>query len=188
MVDEVAGRRASRGAVGLLAIVLLAGCESGSTGSVPSSAAATARASAGSTVPAASGPGVVSAMTGALGVYLVDGAGRTLYQFDSDSGGTSSCVAACATTWPPLITAGRPTADAGAAADKLSTAARADGSMQVSYAGHPLYHFAGDQDAGQTTGVGNDGKWWMVGPDGSPIKSAGTTGDDGSGGLPGGGY
>src|SRR6478609_6369947 len=160
MKDEVAGRRTSRCAVGVLAIVLLAGCGSGASGSGPSSAAPAPRVSAGTSAVAASGAVGVAATTGPLGVYLVDGAGRTWYLFDADSGGTSSCVDACATSWPPLITIGPPTADAGAAADKLATTARADGSMQVQYAGHPLYHFAGDQTAGQTSGEGTDGQWW----------------------------
>jgi predicted lipoprotein with Yx(FWY)xxD motif len=188
MEDEVAGRRTSRCAVGVLAIVLLAGCGSGASGSGPSSAAPAAGVSAGTSAVAASGPVVVAATTGPLGVYLVDGAGRTLYLFEADSGGTSSCVDACATTWPPLMAVGKPTTSAGAAADKLATAARSDGSPQVSYAGHLLYYFAGDEGAGQTNGEGNDGKWWIVGPDGNPIKPGSDQGDNGSDDMPGGGY
>ncbi len=170
------------------ALVLVTGCASGTSGSATGS---TASARAGSLVlPTVSpGPVVVAATTGPLGVYLVDGAGRTLYLFDADSGGMSSCVDACAASWPPLTTTGSPTADAGAAADKLGTAARADGSLQVVYAGHPLYFFAGDQLAGQTGGEGSDGKWWIVGPDGSPIRSDGAgQGNGDTDVMPGGGY
>jgi len=174
--------------LGIVVIALLAGCASGTSDSASSSAVS---AGAGllvvPTVPP--GPVVVAATTGPLGVHLVDGAGRTLYLFDADSGGTSSCVDACATSWPPLITIGPPTADAGAAADKLATTARADGSMQVQYAGHPLYHFAGDQTAGQTSGEGTDGQWWIVGPDGSAIRSDGAGQQNGDTDvMPGGGY
>jgi predicted lipoprotein with Yx(FWY)xxD motif len=34
----------------------------------------------------------------------------------------------------------------------------------------PLYTFAGDTAAGQTNGQGVGGSWFVVAPDGSPIK------------------
>jgi predicted lipoprotein with Yx(FWY)xxD motif len=188
MFHHSIGRVAGALASGVAVIGLVAGCASGTSGSVPTSApSAGAGALVLPTVPP--GPVVVAATTGPLGVYLVDGAGRTLYLFDADSDGTSSCVDACATSWPPLTATGSPTADAGAAADKLGTKARADGALQVQYAGHPLYFFAGDQTAGQTSGEGSDGKWWIVGPDGSPIRTDSSGQENGdTDNMPGGGY
>jgi predicted lipoprotein with Yx(FWY)xxD motif len=188
MFDHPMGRVAAALSSGVAVIGLVAGCAAGTAGSV---AGSTPSAAAGALVlPTVSpGPVVVAASPGPLGVYLVDGAGRTLYLFDADSGGVSSGVDACAISWPPLTVTGLPRADAGAAADKLGTVARADGSLQVQYAGHPLYFFAGDQTVGQTGGEGSDGKWWIVGPDGSPIRTDSPgQGNDDSDIMPGGGY
>jgi predicted lipoprotein with Yx(FWY)xxD motif len=65
-----------------------------------------------------------------LGRILVDGDGRTLYLFGKDRHGKSACRGQCAGYWPPLITAGRPRAKAGAKASLLGTTKRADGRLQ----------------------------------------------------------
>jgi predicted lipoprotein with Yx(FWY)xxD motif len=116
---------------------------------------------------------VVATTTGPLGTYLVDGQGRTLYLFESDANGTSSCTGGCVTTWPPLISTGKPTAGAGADPGKLITITRPDGTKQVVYGTSPLYTYHQDTAAGQTNGQGSGGKWWVVGVDGKPIKTAG---------------
>lgn len=87
-----------------------------------------------------------------LGMVLVDSNGMTLYDFHKDKGTTSSCYGACAQSWPPLTTAGKPQAGNGASASKLGTTERKDGTMQVTYAGHPLYTFVGDQGPGEANG------------------------------------
>ena len=117
----------------------------------------------------------VSTASGSLGVILVDGEGRTLYMFDGDPEGTSGCYDACATAWPPLATTGDPTASGDVDAKDLSTSTRTDGITQVLYAGHPLYTYSEDTTPGQTTGQGltqQGGMWWVLGVDGTPIKSA----------------
>ncbi len=101
-----------------------------------------------------SGKGSVTLASTKLGKVLVDGNGRTLYLFGADKGTMSKCDGACASEWPPLTTSGKPTAGAGVAAAKLGTAKRADGTTGVTYAGHPLYTFAGDGAPGQTAGEG----------------------------------
>jgi hypothetical protein len=60
-------------------------------------------------------------------------------------------------------------------AAELGTTKRSDGSMQVTYNGHPLYYYEGDTAAGQTTGQGSNGfgaKWWLVTPSGSAITGS----------------
>ena len=53
----------------------------------------------------------------------------------------------------------------------LTTFARPDGKMQVAYNGVPLYYFAADTKAGDTTGQGKAGKWFVASPTG-PLPSA----------------
>jgi predicted lipoprotein with Yx(FWY)xxD motif len=111
-----------------------------------------------------------------LGRMLVDGHGRTLYLFGKDRHGKSACRGQCAGYWPPLITAGRPRALAGANASLLGTTRRADGRMQVTYKHHPVYRFVKDTKKGQTNGEGLNifgGTWYAVSPGGSKIKAAG---------------
>jgi len=128
------------------------------------------------TLPSGSPPATeVSTATGSLGVYLVDGQGRTLYLLDGEPEGTSGCYDACAAAWPPLATTGDPTAAGDAVAKELSTSTRTDGITQVLYGGHALYTFAQDAAPGQTSGQGltqQGGTWWVVGIDGNPIKNS----------------
>jgi predicted lipoprotein with Yx(FWY)xxD motif len=117
----------------------------------------------------------VDTRRGALGTYLVDARGRTLYLFEKDTGRKSTCSGACATVWPPLITKERPEAEGGAKASKLSTSRRADGTRQVVYNGHPLYHFSADTKAGQTSGQGISAfgaRWYVVAPSGKAITAS----------------
>ena len=90
----------------------------------------------------------------ALGSVLVDARGRTLYLFDKDKHGRSACYGAYAAYWPPLLSSAKPRQARGVRAALLGLITRTDGKRQVTYAGHPLYRFIGDKDAGQTTGEG----------------------------------
>jgi predicted lipoprotein with Yx(FWY)xxD motif len=102
---------------------------------------------------AESGAGVVSLGNAQkLGMVLVDSNGMTLYDFHKDKGTTSSCYGACEKGWPPMLTEGEPTVGNGASASKLGTTERKDGTMQVTYAGHPLYTFVEDKKPGEANG------------------------------------
>jgi predicted lipoprotein with Yx(FWY)xxD motif len=101
-----------------------------------------------------------------LGEVLVDADGMTLYLFTQDSGGTSACTEGCAEAWPPLLADGAPSGGDGIDASLLGTIERADGGMQVTYDGHPLYHYAADQEAGSTLGQGVGDVWFAVTPTG----------------------
>lgn len=121
---------------------------------------------AGSEAGAESGAGVVSLGNAQkLGMVLVDSNGMTLYDFHKDKGTTSSCYGPCAEAWPPMLTEGEPTVGNGASASKLGTTERKDGTMQVTYAGHPLYTFVEDKKPGEANG--NDvsafgGQWYAL--------------------------
>ncbi|HVW18538.1 MAG TPA: hypothetical protein VHB30_09845 [Solirubrobacteraceae bacterium] len=130
----------------------------------------------------------VSLKRGAIGSYLVDSKGRTLYLFEKDTKGKSACSGSCAKAWPPVLVAkgkSKPTAGTGVKASLLGTVKRSDGTRQVTYKGHPLYLYAGDTKAGQTTGEGLNDAWYVVSASGAKIEDE--SGDD-SGGGGGGGY
>lgn len=108
---------------------------------------------------------IVSVRRTRLGLVLVDRRGRTLYLFEKDRGGHSSCFGACASVWPPLTTSGRPRASHGVLQAKLRTTSRSARVLQVTYNGHPLYYYAGDSRVGQTNGEGLDqfgARWWTL--------------------------
>jgi predicted lipoprotein with Yx(FWY)xxD motif len=107
-----------------------------------------------------------------VGKILVDSQGRTLYLFRSDSGTKSACTGACAIDWPPLRATGKPTVGGGATASIVATSARSDGKPQVTYNGHPLYLFSGDQRPGDTNGEGVNafgGLWYALSSAGDQI-------------------
>lgn len=112
------------------------------------------------------------------GRILVDGQGMTLYMFDPDTRGegASECYDDCANAWPPLTVDDDPTGGDGVTAD-LTTFERDDGEMQVAAAGWPLYYFASDEEAGDAKGQGINDVWWVLTPDGTPVKPEATSTD-----------
>jgi predicted lipoprotein with Yx(FWY)xxD motif len=117
---------------------------------------------------AGSAPAVASADT-ALKTTTIDGTtvltngkGFTLYSFAPDTPTTSKCYGSCAAYWPPVI--GSSTAGSGLPG-KTGTIKRADGSLQLTYNGHPLYTYIGDSAPGQASGNKlnlNGGLWLEV--------------------------
>ena len=126
---------------------------------------------------------------GPLGTYLTDGSGRTLYRFAADTGSSSTCTGSCAHYWPPMLAKGAAKAGSGASNSALGTTKRADGTRQVTYAGHPVYYYLGDAKPGDTKGQGlnlSGGLWWVVAPSGANITAkagnASSSSDSGYGG------
>ena len=148
-------------AVALVAVVI-AGCGGGED----QATAASSGMSSASTVNASD--------AGDLGKVLVDSQGRTLYLFEADKGTKSACDGACANIWPPLVTKGKPTAGPGLTASALGTTKRSDGATELTYNGHPLYTYAGDTAAGQTSGQGLDdygAEWYALSARGDKIDN-----------------
>lgn len=119
------------------------------------------------------------ANNGNLGKILDDSKGRTLYLFAKDSVGESACTGACASAWPPLRAGGKPIVGAGASASIVGTTPRSDGRPQVTYKGHPLYTYTGDQNPGDTNGQGLTvfgGGWFALSPVGDQISGTGSNG------------
>jgi predicted lipoprotein with Yx(FWY)xxD motif len=112
---------------------------------------------------------------------LTDAKGLALYYLTSDTSTSSACTAACALTWPPLLSASAPTASS-SLKSKVSVVHTANGA-QVSFNDHLLYRFAADTKPGQVGG--NDkkgprgGEWYVATPGLAKSQTSGT---------PGGGY
>lgn len=128
--------------VSVLALALLGVSVAAAHGGAPATAAGSLR----------------TARIGGVNV-LVSARSRTLYWFVPDTATTSNCNGSCAVLWPPV--AGPATLSAGVPG-RLGTIRRADGSIQATYNGHPLYTYAGDHRPGQASGNGlnlNGGVW-----------------------------
>jgi predicted lipoprotein with Yx(FWY)xxD motif len=114
-----------------------------------------------------------------LGKILDDADGDTLYLFAKDTGINSTCTGACASAWPPLRASGQPTVGVGARDSFVSTTRRSDGPPQVTYRGHPLYTYTGDQKPGDTNGQGLTafgGGWFALSPTGTHATGGGSNG------------
>jgi predicted lipoprotein with Yx(FWY)xxD motif len=163
------GRR--RAALSLAAAALAltaAGCASSSDGSAGPPP-----------VPAATGEPVCAQPT-SLGTILVDGTGRTVYDFANDKNSASTCTdAACTANWPFVPAPAALPASLPGVTGALGSTTRPDGASQLTVAGHPVYTFAGDSAPGQTNGQGqtlNGGLWTVVSSAGAPITNPGPAG------------
>lgn len=154
--------------LGVMGLVLgLSGCSSSSS-----------QTSTGTTVPSQGTQKGVSIGTTktSLGTFLVGPDGKSLYLFEADTSSQSTCSGACAQGWPPLTTAGPPVGGSGVMPSLLSTSPRSDGTMQVTYNGHPLYYYVGDTKAGQTNGEGLQAfgaGWDVLSTAGNKIEGSG---------------
>lgn len=106
-----------------------------------------------------------------LGTIIVDGRGATLYLFTEDDRNQSNCADRCAETWPPLLNSGEPSAGEGVTSGAVGLITRAGGSKQVTYNGWPLYHFAGDEKAGDAKGQSSGDIWFVVSVFGGPKQN-----------------
>jgi predicted lipoprotein with Yx(FWY)xxD motif len=165
--------------VGLPIFLAACGAPGGLYGAAPAPSSAPAASAGASTPTPAATPAATPAPTpvtpasvlatsnAQLGTILTNAQGRTLYYFLPERGGKIVCSSsACTTYWPPSFTAGgNPTGSTGVTG-QLGLVMRAGGE-QITYSTWPLYTFAGDKAAGQTTGqgvVGFGGKWLVATP------------------------
>lgn len=165
--------------IALLALVLAA-CAPAATAittqSVPTSAPA-ATAPAANAAPNQSASGSPSdsidiATNSTLGKILVDGGGKTLYVFTKDGPDTVNCDAKCQANWPPLVSSGTPKLGPGVDASLIGTASLANGEKVITYDHMPLYYFIKDTQPGETSGENVGSVWFVVSPDGKPVKPA----------------
>ena len=163
--------------IALAATACSSGSSTGSVATTPAASSATAQASSPAAAPSSSAAamtvGLVS-VSGIPGKFLADSQGRTLYLFEADKGGTSTCAGACAAAWPPDTASGMPTAGSGVNEALLGTVKRSDGTEQLTYNHHPLYYFAADTGAGTAKGQGSKAfgaGWYVVNAKGSKIDN-----------------
>jgi len=162
-------------AVGTLTALALAGC--GPYGEQkPASAVKSASTQAPVAQPSAANPAPAQVtLTGELtattlpqmGQVITDGEGWVYYRFDKDTANPSksNCENTCAQVWPAALTDGHPVLH-GISPEKVGTVTRADGSMQITVGGWPIYRYTGDLKPGQWKGQGVGGTWFVVAPDG----------------------
>jgi len=92
-----------------------------------------------------------------VGRVVVDAQGRTLYRFTAEAQGRPVCTGACLRTWLPAAassTTGLPA--------HVATVRRDDGTLQLTYDGHPLYRYAGDRSKADANGEGVGGQWYVI--------------------------
>lgn len=114
----------------------------------------------------------VKVVSSDYGQVIADGKGEALYLFDKESSKKPRCYGACASVWPPVLTKGKPVAGSGAKQSLLGTTKRANGKLQVTYAGHPLYYYVDDSPG---TILCHDveefgGLWLVVKPNGQAVS------------------
>jgi predicted lipoprotein with Yx(FWY)xxD motif len=184
---------AAPGAAAALALLAACGSSAASGGSSAasapvSSAPASSSATTGGGAASTSATGLKTASSG-KGTILETAQGYTVYWFAIDTPGKSNCTGTCATYWPPLI--GKPSAADSSLSGTFGTIKRADGQLQATYMGHPLYLYKGDTAPGQVHGNGintSGGLWWAMTPTGAKLTAASPAPSKSSSGGGGGGY
>lgn len=110
-----------------------------------------------------------------LGMLLVNHSGFTVYAFTKDSRNHDACqnISDCTQAWPPVASVGAPVAGKGVKAALLGTIKLKNGQQQVTYAGYPLYTYAGDRHPGETEFVNLfqfGGRWPALNSAGHEVK------------------
>lgn len=166
--------RTALAALTLVTGLLVAGCggdepETTASQNTPASSRATTSEPPPTTpTPAPAIGTVVTTGDSEFGPMLFDVRGQAIYLFDRERAGTPDCYDDCAAAWPPVLTDGTPEAGGAAEPALLGTTQRTDGSLQVTYAGHPLYFYA-NEGPGEVLCHNvflNGGTWFVVTPEG----------------------
>jgi len=112
---------------------------------------------------------VMIATNKAVGNYLVDGSGNTLYWFTKDKANMSACSGDCIKLWP-AFTADSFVVPSAMNASDFGTISRSDGTTQATYKGYPLYYWAKDKMRGDVTGQNVGKVWYVIDPEKFPPK------------------
>lgn len=168
--------------LGILALAIaLTGC-GGSPGPSSASSSATSpgsAASASSSAPASSTPAGAAELktaSSSVGERVVAANGKSVYIFAKDvkGSGKSACTGGCATNWPAVTTTSATPAVDGVGGT-IGTIPTADGKMQITINGMPIYFYSKDEDSSDTYGQGVGGVWSLVSPSGSMLTPSSST-------------
>ena len=92
-------------------------------------------------------------------VYLMYQDHMSLYTYDNDKKGVSTCYGTCAKNWmPAVLDKGTPLGEG------YTLIKRKDGTMQAAFRGQPLYLSSEDWNVGDMNGDGIDGVWHLARP------------------------
>jgi predicted lipoprotein with Yx(FWY)xxD motif len=109
------------------------------------------------------------------GDILTTISGLALYTLNTDHNGQSTCTGSCLKAWPPLtVAAGTTPAGGAGVTGTVAAVTQANGTIQVTYNGSPLYTFAGDSP-GQVTGQGVAGFFLVMVVAASPPTTTSTS-------------
>jgi predicted lipoprotein with Yx(FWY)xxD motif len=150
--DDESARTRSRSVVRWVVAPLLLAL---SAAAVPASAGAT------------TSPQVSVAKISGVGNVLVFGH-RALYVHTGDTTRHSTCTGVCAVAWPPLLVSSRSAHHLGRV-HGLGTFRRANGRIQVTIKGQPLYFFAADKTLTSAKGQGFANVFWTVRSNGTVV-------------------
>jgi len=114
-----------------------------------------------SAMAASSGGARLSVHSSEFGKAVFGPSGKVVYVFGADHGSVSRCYGVCAAAWPPLLTTG--------------ATKRKNGSVQVTYNGHPLYYYSADKVGKVMCQHANmhGGLWLIIKPNGQPNMAQG---------------
>lgn len=117
---------------------------------------------------------VVKFESSSLGDIMAGMNSMTLYIFEADTSGDSTCYGQCTTFWPPLLVASGTTLTGQGVSATLGTTQRTDGTFQLTSNGRPLYYYSGDHSAGDANGQGLNAfgaLWYAVSPSGDVVTT-----------------
>lgn len=165
--------------LGILALAIaLTGCGGSPGASSSSSATSPSPAASSSSAPASSTPAGAAELktaSSSVGERVVAANGKSVYVFAKDvkDSGKSACTGGCATNWPAVTTtSAKPAVDG--VSGTIGTIPTADGKMQITINGMPIYFYSKDEDSSDTYGQGVGGVWFMVSPSGSMLTPSST--------------
>jgi predicted lipoprotein with Yx(FWY)xxD motif len=120
------------------------------------------------TTPSATGT-VITTGDSEFGTMLFNEKKQAIYIWEREKSEKPECYGDCAEAWPPVLTDGKPQAAGSVNGNILGTTKRTDGSVQVTYNGHPLYYYAhegpGEVECHNISTHG--GLWWVIQPSGN---------------------
>lgn len=112
---------------------------------------------------------VITSGESQFGTMLFNTSQQAIYIWEVEESTNAECYADCADLWPPVLTDGSPRASGNVKSELLGTTTRTDGSVQVTYNGHPLYYYAheGPGEVECHNIITHGGLWWVIHPDGN---------------------